>query len=349
MKRASTVHELHQSRATPRTCIKRSKSCADLPQLVSPPLVDMGHAGAFHAREENDVPLGEPPLALAPCRWGGEALSFDSRERRASRRHRRNSGTRISVQFLDSPPTVKARSLDEHPRSELALSLSPSRTLCRSTSFEFRAPVFPIAERGGAARFGSSPTSITAPEPSPRRRDDALLAGVTPSTRRRSGSSARTTTRPRARPTWRRRRAAPRARPRRARARAARRAARARRARPTAPRAHRRPTRSPPPAPGLATAVDDSCRDSRSACSRACELKLKAGAAAQARPTRARARPDQLGLRVMRARKGRFCTAARTGRRARAGPRRSHAQISPSDGQVDLRNWAFSAANSGPG
>ena len=123
MKRASTVHELHQSRAALRTCIKRSKSCADLPLLASTP-ADMGHARltSFHSREESDAPLGEPPLALAPCRWGGEALSFDSRERRASRRHRRNSGTRISVQFLDSPPTVKARSLDEHPRSELALA-----------------------------------------------------------------------------------------------------------------------------------------------------------------------------------------------------------------------------------
>ena len=149
MKRASTVHELHQSRAALRTCIKRSKSCADLPLLASTP-ADMGHARltSFHSREESDAPLGEPPLALAPCRSTGEALSFDSRERRASRRHRRNSGSRTSVQFLDSPPTVKARSLDEHPRGELlaaAEASSPARSLCRSTSFEFRAPVFSIA------------------------------------------------------------------------------------------------------------------------------------------------------------------------------------------------------------
>ena len=49
MKRASTVHELHQSRAALRTCIKRSKSCADLPLLASTP-ADMGHARltSFH-------------------------------------------------------------------------------------------------------------------------------------------------------------------------------------------------------------------------------------------------------------------------------------------------------------
>ena len=58
MKRASTVHELHQSRAALRTCIKRSKSCADLPLLASTP-ADMGHARltSFHSREESDTAL----------------------------------------------------------------------------------------------------------------------------------------------------------------------------------------------------------------------------------------------------------------------------------------------------